>query len=99
DVGKTFVAKEILNKTGQLTKDEWAVLRSHPQRGYEHLKQCGVTEPIILAVTQQHHERLDGSGYPGGLRGDDIHPISKMAAVIDTFDAMTSLRPFKTRAM
>jgi HD-GYP domain-containing protein (c-di-GMP phosphodiesterase class II) len=99
DVGKTFVPKEILNKTGQLTAEEWAILRSHPAKGGEHLQRAGVTDPTILAVALQHHERLDGSGYPGKLRGDEIHPISQLAAVIDTFDAMTSLRPFKTRAM
>jgi HD-GYP domain-containing protein (c-di-GMP phosphodiesterase class II) len=99
DVGKTLVPREILNKTGQLTSEEWAILRSHPTKGSEYLKQAGVTDPVILAVTHQHHERLDGSGYPDNLRADQMHPIAKMCAVIDTFDAMTSLRPFKTRAM
>jgi HD-GYP domain-containing protein (c-di-GMP phosphodiesterase class II) len=99
DVGKTRVPKETLNKTGKLTDEEWASLRSHPALGYDYLRQANVTDPIILAVTRQHHERLDGSGYPDGLRREQIHPLSLIGAVVDTFDAMTALRPFKSRAL
>jgi HD-GYP domain-containing protein (c-di-GMP phosphodiesterase class II) len=99
DVGKTRIPKEILNKTGALTNEEWASLRSHPALGYEYLQLASITDPIILAVTQQHHERLDASGYPDALTREQLHPISLICAVVDTFDAMTALRPFKSRAL
>jgi HD-GYP domain-containing protein (c-di-GMP phosphodiesterase class II) len=99
DVGKTRVSKETLNKTGKLSESEWASLRSHPALGQDYLREANVTDPTILAVARQHHERLDGSGYPDGLRAGQIHPISLIGAVVDTFDAMTALRPFKARAL
>jgi len=99
DVGKTLVPREILNKTGQLTPAEWATLRSHPELGCRYLKDAGVVDPLILDVTLQHHERLDGSGYPSGLTGEQVPPMSRVCAVVDTFDALTALRPFKSQAL
>jgi HD-GYP domain-containing protein (c-di-GMP phosphodiesterase class II) len=97
DVGKTRVPSQVLNKVGLLTDAEWALLRAHPERGVEYLEAQGVTDPMVLEVTLNHHERLDGSGYPRGLKGDQIDRVSRICAVVDSFDAMTACRPFKNR--
>ncbi len=95
DIGKTLTPAEILNKPGQLSDQEWEILRRHPQDGYEQLRRFGETNEIVLRVTHEHHERLDGSGYPRGLRAGEIHPLAAVCAVIDTFEAMTALRPHR----
>jgi len=95
DIGKIFVPEAILNKPGRLSADEWEAIRRHPQLGYDHLAAYPGIEPLIRDVVLRHHERLDGSGYPAGLGSDQIDPISRLCAVVDTFDAMTAQRPFK----
>jgi HD-GYP domain-containing protein (c-di-GMP phosphodiesterase class II) len=97
DVGKTRVPSEVLNKVGLLTDAEWALLRAHPEHGAAHLRQQGVTDDIVLRVTLEHHERIDGTGYPRGLKGEQISRASRICAVVDSFDAMTACRPFKNR--
>jgi HD-GYP domain-containing protein (c-di-GMP phosphodiesterase class II) len=97
DVGKVYVPEHVLNKAGALSEADWLLLRAHPVRGAEHLRSQGVVSDIILRVTLEHHERMDGTGYPRGLRGDQLHPLSKICAVVDSFDAMTACRPFKNR--
>jgi putative nucleotidyltransferase with HDIG domain len=99
DIGKVGIPGEILNKKTALTEAEWGILRTHPDLGAAYLREKGIADPVIQAVTHQHHERLDGTGYPRGLREDQIHPIAKICAVVDSFDAMTSLRPFKSKAL
>lgn len=98
DIGKLYVPEEVLNKQGKLTEEDWWLLRRHPEMGCEHLNAYADIDPLVMTVTRQHHERLDGSGYPDGLKGDEIHPISKLCAVVDAFDAMTAFRPFKQRS-
>ena len=68
-----------------------AALRLVRMRGHERLIQMGERDPLVLALVRWHHERLDGSGYPDGLRGEAIPPVARLFAVIDTFDALTSL--------
>lgn len=99
DMGKVDIPEEILNKKGKLTDEEWAVIRTHPDAGVEYLSQFDNVHPLILTVTREHHERLDGTGYPRGLKGDEIHAISRICAVVDSFDAMTAFRPFKDRTL
>jgi HD-GYP domain-containing protein (c-di-GMP phosphodiesterase class II) len=96
DVGKIFVAEEILNKRERLSEGDWEALKSHPGRGVEHLRGVKDMPEVALRVTLEHHERLNGTGYPHGIEGDKMHPMSKLCAVVDSFDAMTALRPFKT---
>ncbi|HVX86720.1 MAG TPA: HD domain-containing phosphohydrolase [Phycisphaerae bacterium] len=96
DVGKIFVAEEILNKRERLNDDDWLALKSHPARGADHLRSVKDLPDVALRVTLEHHERLNGTGYPMGIEGDKMHPMSKLCAVVDSFDAMTALRPFKT---
>lgn len=99
DVGKINIPEAILNKKGKLTDEEWVAIKRHPEDGYQQLKSENITDPIILAVTREHHEREDGTGYPHGLTGEQMHPVSKICAVVDSFDAMTAFRPFKDRTM
>lgn len=94
DVGKLAVPNRILNKPGMLTEEEWQVIRRHPVEGAHMLG----TSPIFdLArdIVRWHHERWDGSGYPDGLRGDEIPLPAAIAAVADVYDALTSARAYK----
>jgi HD-GYP domain-containing protein (c-di-GMP phosphodiesterase class II) len=94
DVGKLKVSPDVLNKGGKLTEEEWRQVQSHPQAGHDHLAKTAL-DPLVARVALEHHERMDGSGYPRKLKGDDIHEASRMCAVIDSFAAMTAYRPFK----
>jgi HD-GYP domain-containing protein (c-di-GMP phosphodiesterase class II) len=95
DVGKRFIPASILTKPARLDPEERAVIETHPQRGYEDLcRRPGVTVEQLMMV-YQHHERIDGRGYPVGLVGDEIHPWAKILAVVDVFDAMTGARPYR----
>ncbi len=97
DVGKTSVPKEILNKNGPLSDAEWVVMRRHPEDGAKLLESLGQIHPATVVVTLQHHERINGSGYPFGLSGDDIHLSARICAIADTFDALTAERPYKQK--
>jgi len=99
DIGKLYVPEETLNKPGKLSEEEWWLLKRHPEMGENHLRQYEGIPSLAITVTRQHHERLDGSGYDAGLVADQIHPVSKICAVADCFDAMTAFRPFKKRTM
>ncbi|BCS55030.1 HD-GYP domain-containing protein [Geobacter sp. SVR] len=96
DVGKIGIPDSILLKTGRLDEEEWRIIRSHCEIGYKiigshasDLLKCAA----VLALT--HHERWDGSGYPAGLKGYDIPVFSRVLAIADVFDALTSVRPYK----
>ncbi|HLO96378.1 MAG TPA: HD-GYP domain-containing protein [Burkholderiaceae bacterium] len=95
DVGKMAMPIDVLNKPGQLTDDEFAVMRSHPVRGYEMLLEGGAVPAGALDVCLHHHEKMDGTGYPEKLKGDEISLLSRMGAVCDVYDAITSTRPYK----
>lgn len=94
DVGKIALPTEILAKPGKLTAVEFSLIKAHSQIGHEILS--GIDFPWQIAqMALQHHERLDGSGYPGGLRGDAILKEARIIAVADTVEAMTSHRPYR----
>ena len=95
DVGKVATPNDVLNKPGKLTDQEFAIMRTHPVRGHETLKDVPDVPAIALDVCLHHHEKVDGSGYPEGLRGDAISLYARMASVCDVYDAMTSNRPYK----
>lgn len=95
DVGKCRIDDEILKKKGKLTDDEFRQMKMHPLHSYDILMTC--YDENIASIARGHHERLDGSGYPDGLSGDDIPYASQIIAVADSFDAMTSIRPYNTR--
>ena len=94
DFGKFAVPAGILLKPGELSGLEMAMIKSHPGVGAELLKPL-MLPPVIFMTIIQHHERLNGSGYPFGLSGDDILPEAKILAVADAVDAMTSHRPYR----
>ncbi len=94
DVGKIAVPDAILRKTGRLTEKEWHVMRQHPSWGYEMLADVKFLEPA-LEIVYSHHERWDGGGYPRGLRGEDIPLAARVFAVADTYDSITSDRPYR----
>jgi PAS domain S-box-containing protein len=94
DVGKLRVPAEILTKTRQLTEAEFALVQEHPLRGYEILKDIAFPWPIAEMVLQ-HHERLDGSGYPSGLTGEEILLPARILGVADVVEAMASHRPYR----
>jgi PAS domain S-box-containing protein/putative nucleotidyltransferase with HDIG domain len=94
DLGKISVPGEILNKPGKLTNLEFDLIKIHPQTGFDILKNIDFQWPIAQIVLQ-HHERLDGSGYPHGLRGEDILQEAKILAVSDVVEAMSSHRPYR----
>lgn len=95
DVGKAVMPLEVLNKPGRLTEAEFAIMRGHPAAGHELLKTWPDLPSEVLDVCLHHHEKVDGSGYPSKLAGDDISIIARMGAICDVYDAITSNRPYK----
>jgi HD-GYP domain-containing protein (c-di-GMP phosphodiesterase class II) len=86
---------EVLNKPGKLTDAEFEVMRQHPVRGWEMLKQASFSDAAVLDVVRHHHERFDGKGYPDGLSGEALSRIARMGAICDVYDAVTSNRVYK----
>jgi putative nucleotidyltransferase with HDIG domain len=93
DVGKVLIPKHILNKPALLTDDEYALVKTHTQKGWELLQSCYDVGAVTAHAALDHHERLDGSGYPRQVKGDNITEIGRIAAVADVYEAMTSDRP------
>ena len=97
DLGKAKMPETILTKPGKLTQEEFSIIRTHPRRGYELLSEArGATEQVI-DVTLHHHERVDGTGYPDQLSRAKISLFSRMGAICDVYDAITSHRAYKAR--
>lgn len=94
DIGKISVPTDILSKPGRLTAPEFEIVKSHADNGYNILRRIELAEPIAM-VAYQHHERLDGSGYPLGTKGNDIILESRIMAVADVVEAMSSHRPYR----
>ena len=93
DVGKVGISDNILNKPGPLNEVEWTFIRKHPELGTEILKHVAGMEQCLPAI-QFHHEKFNGSGYPMGLKAENIPLEARIMAVADAFDAMTSPRPY-----
>jgi HD-GYP domain-containing protein (c-di-GMP phosphodiesterase class II) len=94
DIGKLGIPEDVLGKQSALDEAEWNLMRTHPELGLTLLDRTGRSSREVLAVLY-HHERMDGSGYPYGLRGDAIPIEARIVAVADTFDALTSDRPYR----
>ncbi len=92
DTGKALVPDEVLNKPGRLTDEEFEIIKKHPKDGYEILLQTPQVGEIPLDITLHHHERMDGSGYPDKLPGEQISTLAQMAAIVDVYDAITADR-------
>lgn len=95
DMGKALMPLEVLNKPGRLTEDEFAIMKTHPERGHRLLADGKGAGATALEVCLHHHERPDGKGYPHGLAGDQVSELARMGAVCDVYDAITSNRPYK----
>jgi len=96
DVGKIDIPQRVLAKPGRLTDAEYQTIKGHTTLGYDRLVRMGENDPIVLGLVRSHHERMDGSGYPDGLVGDAIPLPARWFMVIDSFDAMTSIRPYRS---
>jgi HD-GYP domain-containing protein (c-di-GMP phosphodiesterase class II) len=94
DIGKMSIPAEILSKPGKLSDMEFNLIKIHPQSGYNILKDVGLPYPVAEVVLQ-HHERLDGSGYPQGLKNDRILLESQIICIADVVEAMASHRPYR----
>lgn len=95
DIGKLKIPDEILNKPGRLTDEERDIIRTHPDIGYDWLRQYDEIPQMVLDITRLHHEVLDGSGYPLRLTADELSLPVRISTVCDVFEALTSARPYK----
>lgn len=95
DLGKCRVSPDIINKPGPLDDTEWLEIKKHPSYGFYLLEREKIVSPTTKMVVMQHHERLDGKGYPNGLREDGIHPFARICSIVDAFDALTTNRTYR----
>lgn len=94
DIGKLAIPLNVVNKPGHLTGEEFKAMKKHPKAGLEILEHRSSVSVLSLKIVIQHHENYDGTGYPYGIRGDDIHLFGRIARIIDVYDAMTSKRSY-----
>jgi len=95
DIGKIDIPSAILQKPGKLTDEEFEIIQSHTVLGFQRLMDLDVDDEITLDIVRYHHERWDGKGYPDGLAGIAIPVAARHFAIVDTFDALTSIRPYR----
>lgn len=96
DIGKCRVKSEIINKPGPLDETEWIEIKKHPNYGFLILERDKLLSDETRIVVTQHHERIDGMGYPSGLRASDVHPYARICSIADAFDALTSRRAYRS---
>jgi putative two-component system response regulator len=94
DVGKVGIPDSILFKPGPLSPEEWVTMRSHTTRGEEICRHMNSLNPV-LPIIRHHHERWDGSGYPDGLKGEQIPQLARIIQIVDIYDALANPRPYK----
>ncbi|SDP67571.1 HDIG domain-containing protein [Rhodoferax sp. OV413] len=95
DLGKALTPTEVLNKPAKLTDAEFDIIKAHPVQGYDMLVDDPTLDAMVLDIVLHHHEKTDGTGYPAGLKGEDISLFARMGAICDVYDAITSDRPYK----
>ena len=95
DIGKMFIPKSILNKKEKLTPEEYAIMQEHTSKGFNYLRDHTDLNGKIRLISLQHQEKVDGSGYPFQLKDNEIYTLSKIAAIVDVYDALTSTRPYR----
>jgi putative nucleotidyltransferase with HDIG domain len=95
DVGKMSIPHEVLNKPGRLTTEEFAVMKGHVASSVQYLRGCPGLPKGIITIAEQHHEKLDGTGYPNGLAGKQLDRLARMASIIDVFIALTDRRVYR----
>ena len=94
DIGKIAIPDAILNKPGRLTPEEFTTIRTHPDRGGKICKPLNSMK-TALKIIRYHHEKLDGSGYPDGLKGDQVPVVARVMAIVDVYDALTTNRSYR----
>lgn len=97
DMGKLHIPSRILNKPSRLTQEEYAIIKRHPQESYNIIYESGERDERVLRGVYEHHERVNGTGYPQGLKSDEISLFARITAVSDVYDAMVAKRPYKDR--
>jgi len=97
EVGMSLVPKQIMYKKGQLTRKELGIMQQHSEAGYKILLSCSDRYPYLAEVALQIHERVDGSGYPHGLKADEIHEYAQIIGLVDTYEALSHSRPYRDR--
>ena len=95
DIGKVTLPLDLLNKAGPLSPTERTLMQRHTTQGHRILSERPELDPVCALIALQHHERADGTGYPSGLRGDEIEPFARVCSVADVFDALTGPRPYR----
>ncbi len=95
DVGKMNIPHHILNKPGRLNDDEFDIMKSHVTGTVDYLKKVDDIPKAVFIIAEQHHEKIDGTGYPYGLKGKELNELSRMAAIVDVFSALTDRRVYK----
>lgn len=95
DVGKMFIPHLVLNKPGKLTDEEFAIMKGHVDATEQVLRKGGAIPKGVITIASQHHEKLDGSGYPRGLKGTELNELARMASIVDIFSALTDRRVYK----
>jgi len=98
DIGKTKVSKKTLNHPGKLNDKQWREIKMHPEWGVDILDDQGITNEMVLDITMHHHEKLDGTGYPHRLPGEEIRDYVRAVTICDIFDALTTKRSYKGAA-
>ncbi len=99
DCGQMFLPQEVFDKKGRLSDTEREIVRKHARVGFQKTLRGSILSPISAYIVLRHHERMDGNGYPDRLPGEELHPLARIAAVVEAFDAMTSLRPYERSLM
>jgi len=95
DIGCNWLDKEVLLKESELDSSEFEKVKDHVQLGFEYITKNTIFNAHVKSIIMHHHERIDGSGYPSGLKGDNIHKLAKIVMVADVYDALTSDRPYR----
>ncbi len=95
DVGKMVIPHEVLNKAGKLDEAEFVVMKSHVTHTLDYLEKTQTLPSGVIIIAGQHHEKLDGTGYPFGLKGAELNQLGRMASIIDVFSALTDRRVYK----
>lgn len=95
DYGKVYVSRDILDKPALLTPGEFSTVKKHCTYGYDMLKMFNALEPVSLDILKQHHEKVNGTGYPQGLKGHEISKSAKITAIADVYSALTTNRPYR----
>lgn len=99
DIGKAFIPDELLYKPGQLSEEEYEAIKTHTELGYDIIRNCNEFTMASAYVAWQHHEKFDGTGYPCGLKGKEIHEYARITALADVYDALTTNRSYREQIM